>query len=106
MRVPRADGDRHYITTISPIKDAQGTVLSAVCSSKDITERKRAEEALEESRERYRALSEAAFEAIFISEKGSASSRTPRPSRCSATRPRRPSASTAPNGSRRRTATW
>ena len=70
VRVPRADGDRHYLTTISPIKDAQGSVLSAVCSSKDITERKRAEEALEESRERYRALSEAAFEAIFISENG------------------------------------
>ena len=34
------------------------------------SERKRAEDALEESRERYRALSEAAFEAIFISEKG------------------------------------
>jgi PAS domain S-box-containing protein len=70
VRVPRADGDRHYLTTISPIKDAQGSVLSAVCSSKDITEHKRAEKALEESRERYQALSEAAFEAIFISEHG------------------------------------
>ena len=44
VRVPRADGDRHYITTISPIRDPQGSVRSAVCSSKDITERKRVEE--------------------------------------------------------------
>ncbi len=36
----------------------------------DITERKQAEEALEENREKYRALSEAASEAIFISENG------------------------------------
>ena len=95
VRVPRADGDRHYLTTISPIKDAQGTVLSAVCSSKDITERKRAEEALEESRERYRALSEAAFEAIFISENGFCIEQNTRPSRCSAIRTPRPSANTA-----------
>ena len=36
----------------------------------DITERKRAEDALQENREKYRALSEAASQAIFISEKG------------------------------------
>jgi diguanylate cyclase (GGDEF)-like protein/PAS domain S-box-containing protein len=37
---------------------------------RDITERKRISDALEESRERYLGLSEAASEAIFISEKG------------------------------------
>lgn len=36
----------------------------------DITESKKAEDALEESRERYRGLSEAGFEAIFFSENG------------------------------------
>ncbi|MEI6885099.1 MAG: PAS domain S-box protein [Bacteroidota bacterium] len=36
----------------------------------DITERKKAEAELEESREKYRGLCEAAFEAIFLSEKG------------------------------------
>jgi PAS domain S-box-containing protein len=45
-RVPRADGDRYYITTITPIADAAGKVGSAICSSKDITERKRAEDEL------------------------------------------------------------
>jgi two-component system cell cycle sensor histidine kinase/response regulator CckA len=44
VRVPRADGDRHYLTTITPIKDTAGKVVSAICSSKEITERKRAEE--------------------------------------------------------------
>ncbi len=37
---------------------------------RDITERKHFEAELEEGRERYRGLSEASFEAIFISEKG------------------------------------
>ena len=37
---------------------------------RDITEQKQAEADLEESREKYRGLSEAAFEAIFLSEKG------------------------------------
>ena len=46
VRVPRSDGDRYYVTTIVPVKDESGSVVSAICSSKDITERKRAEEAL------------------------------------------------------------
>ncbi|MCI5210327.1 MAG: PAS domain S-box protein, partial [Candidatus Electrothrix sp. ATG2] len=36
----------------------------------DISERKQAEQEVEESREKYRGLSEAAFESIFLSEKG------------------------------------
>jgi len=46
VRVPRPDGDRYYITTITPIKDTSGSVITCICSSKDITERKRAEDAL------------------------------------------------------------
>ena len=38
--------------------------------SRDITERKRAEDALQESEQLYQLLSEATFEAIFLSEKG------------------------------------
>ena len=56
MRVPRADGDRYYVTTITPIKDAKGNVLSAICSSKEITERKRMEESLRQAAEKRREL--------------------------------------------------
>jgi PAS domain S-box-containing protein len=52
VRVPRADGDRYHMTTITPITDAAGKVVSAICSSKDITGRRRAEEALRESHQR------------------------------------------------------
>jgi PAS domain S-box-containing protein len=69
-RISRPEEERCFLTTITPVKDAGGRVHSAVCCSKDITARKQIEDALEESRERYRALSEAAFEAIFISERG------------------------------------
>jgi PAS domain S-box-containing protein len=49
--VPGPDGTRYYVTTISPITDNQKKVFSAICSSKDITERKLAEEALRVSEE-------------------------------------------------------
>ena len=48
----------------------KGRVVSITAIARDITERKKMEEAIKESEERYRGLSEAAFEAIFISEKG------------------------------------
>lgn len=46
VRVPRTDGDRYYLTTITPIRDSSGTVISVICSSKEITARKQAELAL------------------------------------------------------------
>ncbi len=49
VRVPRADGDRFFVTTVTPIKDATGAVVSAICSSKDISPRKHAEQALQEA---------------------------------------------------------
>ncbi len=52
VRVPRDDGDRYYLTTITPIKDRDGHVATAICSSKEITARKQAEEALRESKAR------------------------------------------------------
>lgn len=44
--VPRAEGDRFYLTTVKPIFDDQRRVVSVICISKDITERKHMEEKL------------------------------------------------------------
>jgi PAS domain S-box-containing protein len=41
-------GTRHFVTTINPIKDRDGRVISAICSSKDISDRRIAEQALEQ----------------------------------------------------------
>jgi len=46
VRVPRPDGDRYHITTVKPILDCQGHVISIICISKEITERKAMEERL------------------------------------------------------------
>jgi diguanylate cyclase (GGDEF)-like protein/PAS domain S-box-containing protein len=47
VRVPRAEGDRYYITTAKPIFDHRGAVVSVLCISKEITERKRMERELQ-----------------------------------------------------------
>lgn len=54
VRVPRTDGDRYYVTTITPTKDERGNTVAAICSSKEFTERKRMEVKLAESKARFR----------------------------------------------------
>ncbi len=46
VRVPRPDGDRYYVTTVKPIFDDSSAVVSVICISKDITDRKIMEEQL------------------------------------------------------------
>jgi two-component system cell cycle sensor histidine kinase/response regulator CckA len=68
---PTPDGDIHYVdVSIKPLKDDEGIVSLLVPEGRDITERKRTDEALRASEERLRALSDASFEAIFLSEEG------------------------------------
>ena len=54
----------------SPIKDDGGNVVAITGALADITERKKTIEALKESEQRFRSLSEAAFEGIVFSENG------------------------------------
>lgn len=46
VRVPRAEGDRYYLTTVKPIIGEHAQVLSVICISKDITERREMEQKL------------------------------------------------------------
>lgn len=44
VRVPTDNGDLFFITSVKPAKDENGRVTSVICISKNITERKKAEE--------------------------------------------------------------
>jgi PAS domain S-box-containing protein len=52
--------------TASPLYDSKGTVVGAIESIREITERKRAEEALAESEEKYRLIAENTADNIWI----------------------------------------
>ncbi len=59
----------HFLATT--IRDGDGTIIGAVETLQDISDRAQAEEALRESEERYRAVFDAANDAIMIHELGS-----------------------------------
>jgi len=47
VRVPQSSGDTFYLTTVKPILNESGAVETVICTSKNITKRKRAEVALQ-----------------------------------------------------------
>ncbi len=63
----RKDGTSFYANvTISPIQDESGDVFAFMGVERDITDRKKAEEELKESEERYRVLIESSPEPIVV----------------------------------------
>ncbi len=60
-------GDIFYENaTITPVKDEMGEIINFITIKEDITQRKITEKALIESEKRFKFLSDATFEAIFI----------------------------------------
>jgi PAS domain S-box-containing protein len=55
VRVPTPERDLFFLTTVKPIKDEHGNVISIICISKNITERKGTEDALRESQQQFQA---------------------------------------------------
>ncbi len=65
-----ADGPAHYEFSLSPILSASGRVAGAACSARDITERKRAEQQINESEKRHRMVLENISESIYVIQDG------------------------------------
>ncbi len=66
-KVRRADGTVGWFSSTKvPIRDSQGRITGLVGVSRDITERKHAEDALQESEERFRSFAASAQDAIVL----------------------------------------
>jgi len=65
-----SEGENTWLTTKVPFADAEGNLKNVVTVALDISERKKQEEALSESEDRFRSLSESAFEGLLIHDSG------------------------------------
>jgi PAS domain S-box-containing protein len=71
VRSLKKDGSVYWIAMSAvPMKDNDGKIISFLGTVLDITERIKAQQALVESEQRFRLLTDASFEAIAIHEKG------------------------------------
>lgn len=71
LEVRRIDGQiRHTLSRVYPIYSPENKVEECAIANTDITELRTAQQALEESEERYRALSDSSFEGIVITRDG------------------------------------
>ena len=67
FRIIRRDGQTRWIShACRPVHGNEGQPLGRRASNRDITDRKRAEEALKESEEWYRSIVEESFDGIFV----------------------------------------
>ena len=67
----RANGTHAWAKTNKlPLRDTEGNIVGVLGTYEDITERKQADEALRESEERYRTITENANEAILVAQDG------------------------------------
>ena len=62
-------GETYWDTYTVPIKNESGDIINLIQVARNITEKKKAEEALRKSEEKYRILFESASDAIFIADK-------------------------------------
>ncbi len=67
VRTPASGELRHRQVSSTPVRDATGSIIGAVSVVRDITERKRAEEALRESETQYRKLIETMQDGVYRS---------------------------------------
>ena len=65
MGLGTGDARRHYDLTLSPLRDGSGWQAGSLMLLRDVTEQKRAEEALKESEERHRGVLEQMEEGYF-----------------------------------------
>ena len=71
FRVVRPDGEVRWVRSHAvAVRDAQGEIYRICGVAQDVTERRHAQEELEESEALLRQLTEASFDAIFLSEDG------------------------------------